>query len=216
MWKKHQVVMLPTEKADKLISDRRQLILFDGKKLFNPFENDTYNLFILSDDEIKEGWFLNTRKNTIHKVYCVSENIQSGINGREYHGKFECKKIIATTDESLNIHWNKQDYKSLPQLSQQFIEKFTDEYNKGNVISDVMVEYDTISVPYVTGDGFEIVLKINSDNTINIKTVKDSWNKEEVIGLLEEFNDRFGNLSLIGDFKEQDRPKFNKWIEEKI
>lgn len=60
-------------------------------------------------------------------------------------------------------------------------------------------------------------LKINpKDNTITIKKVKDSYSREEVIELLKLFNDDFGKLSLIGDFKHKDIPKINKWIEENL
>jgi hypothetical protein len=60
------------------------------------------NFYLLVDTEapIKEGdYFLNTTKNTVHKCHSISNNIQSGINGSEYHGKFESNKILAQSKQ---------------------------------------------------------------------------------------------------------------------
>ena len=96
------------------------------------------------------------------------------------------KEILSSTNASLE----------LPQPSQQFIQKYIEEYNRGNIITDVLVEYELISneeyflntinpdenVPYFDED-----LKINPKyNTISIKKVKDSYTKEEVDRMLDE------------------------------
>ena len=97
------------------------------------------------------------------------------------------REVLATTNTSLKIEidGNRGDLLpdvsfdiNLPQPSQQFIQKFVEEYNHGNVITDVLVEYELISneeyfgntinpdddVPY-----FDERLKINSkDNSLNI------------------------------------------------
>ena len=128
------------------------------------------------------------------------------------------REVLATTDTSLLIDTyinqgdtvkgdliikRNSDYTTglkgrinLPQPSQQFIQKFVEEYNKGNIITDVLVEYELISneeyfgntvnpdddVPY-----FDENLKINPKyNTISIKKVKDSYTKEEVDRMLDE------------------------------
>ena len=127
----------------------------------------------------------------------------------KYYLKTETRyrEVLATTDESLN----------LPQPSQQFIEKFVEEYNRGNIITDVLVEYELISneeyfgntvnpdddVPY-----FDERLKINhKDSTITIKKVKDSWNREEVENLIyTAMKDRC--YTTIAEWK--------KWIEENL
>ena len=132
---------------------------------------EAQHLYIISDDEIK----------LFDCVYNNKENIVEQINSKtqlifvleENNENQTFKKIIATTDASL----------ALPQPSQQFIQKYIEEYNKGNVITDVLVEYELISneeyflntinpddVPY-----FDENLKINlKDNTITIKKVKDN------------------------------------------
>ena len=90
------------------------------------------------------------------------------------------EKIIATTDISLVKEYN------LPQPSQQFIQKYIEEYNKGNIITDVLVEYeylldDRAVLPYWN-------LKVNTkDNTITIKKLKETYNKEELCQILEKY-----------------------------
>ena len=105
---------------------------------------------------------------------------------------------------------------NLPQPSQQFIEKYIEEYNKGNIITDVLIEYELISneeyfgntvnpdndVPY-----FDEKLKINpKDNTITIKKVKDSYTREEILDDIEQSIIQGLN---IGQYRD-------KWIEENL
>lgn len=55
---------------------------------------------IITDDEIKSGdWFLNITTGTIHKAGIIGVNIQSGKNFGDYHGKFECKKILVLPNQ---------------------------------------------------------------------------------------------------------------------
>lgn len=99
----------------------------------------SYHLYILSDDKIEEGdWFYDF-------LYKVKQyNKTKKIIPASYS-----KKIIATTDTSLKIPGDDYDPRSktgrewifLPEPSQSFIKVFIEEYNKGNVITDVMVGY---------------------------------------------------------------------------
>ena len=175
------------------------------------------HLYIISDDEIKEGdWCYDKRPDEngdlVDIVYQV-KNIEF-----ELRTSTE-KKIIATTDSSLwrPSHKYASDVILLPQPSQQFIEKFIEEYNRGNVITDVLIEYELISneeyfgntvnpdddVPY-----FDEKLKINpKDNTITIKKVKDSWNREEVENLI---------YAAMKDRCYTTVSEWRKWIEENL
>ena len=201
MLKRCKVVMLPTNEKTKYLMVYSDVEKTKGKLILNGLKNDEYkeyqNFYIISDDEIKEGdWFINDL-NQIKK--CTSRDTEGHI---DFEGGFNtkpssCKKIIATTDTSLgNYIWNQTNKKAkpynvqqniettkkvfipLPQPSQQFIQKFVEEYNKGNIITDVLVEYELISneeyfgntinpdddVPY-----FDENLKINpKDNSLNI------------------------------------------------
>lgn len=96
------------------------------------------------------------------------------------------RKIIATTDNLKNVL----------KIPQRFVGILVEEYNKKR-------NFDNISITVENGNIF-----------LNRK--KETFSKEEVIELLKEFNDEFGNLSLWGDFKSSDFPKFNKWIEENL
>lgn len=147
--------------------------------------------------------------------------------------KSECKKIIATTDNSIkypldptNVDIALDDfslkYRILPQPSHSFIGKFIKHHNVEKPITDVMVEYDDIMSKEIFFDGISDFkkkkigekLKINTkDNTITIKKVKDTWNREEVTELLFDAltSDGPGAYNMGWSAEEA-----NKWIEEKI
>lgn len=224
MFKRAKVVMLPTnEKADKGnicfgYYGLQMLKHSDGKTIANK-----QHLYILSDDEIKEGdWFI--QSNSVLRT-CFD---------LEWKGFY---KIIATTD---NLKVTLSDYTKdsitytkfdeiLPKPSQSFINKYIDEYNKGNIIIDVLVEYDEM---YLFPDGSYSrsaqnmlnvkavdLLKISKDNTITIKKIKDSWNRDEVI----TFGLKCVNLGM--DLENNPLPRLNemsgkdyyyKWIDENL
>src|SRR3990167_2003097 len=95
-FKRCKVVMLSTEKASLLYKQGRELYLKDERFIKDSFwENRTpQHLYILSDEEIKEGDWMLSHSNVVCQaanstlVNCVSiENTK-------------CRKIIATTDSS--------------------------------------------------------------------------------------------------------------------
>lgn len=224
-FKRAQVIMLPTGSnlefpyiAQNVFN--KQLTIVNSTFAIN-CELQSQHLYIISDDEIKEGdWFINLFNNVIvqaHNWIYVST----------------CKKIIATTDTSLTIDCiiNKNKVYHLPQPSQQFIEKYIEEYNKGNIITDVLVEYmqtklyikpqnyqqyisqpKELQFPITTDINNIYNLKVNpKDNTITIKKVKDSWNREDVYKIIRKaITDTnkagFRNISM----------DYNKWIEENL
>jgi hypothetical protein len=133
------VVMLPTDKSE--IGLRNGLNFRKNE----PFDVSCGNiisqhLYILSNDEIKENDF---RYSFIQKNVSLSKEIDI-----EYYKSmgYQFKKIIATTDMSLKVFmWNPPNNMvdgeySLPQIPQSFIEYFISEYNKGNLISKVLIE----------------------------------------------------------------------------
>ena len=211
-FKREQVVMLPTNNtvnALKGYSDKSLLFKYSPEYKSIPAEIkfvSYFHLYIISDDEIKKGdW-----------KYCTNKKMF----GQDLATTIHTKKIIATTDRSLQIN---TFYKvtgvfdgGLPQPSQQFIEKYIEEYNKGNIITDVLVEYETLKTTannkhFGEGHIYSITnkLKINpKDNTITIKKLKDSWNREEVSNLIKLFANNYQYASNdIG---------YNKWIEENL
>ena len=198
MLKRCNVVMLPTNKKSKitlsfkersfnqLIEPKLTLIKESNYQLSNI---QSHHLYIISDDEIKENGthFYNPHSGQLHISGNHTDYKAVNNNG--------CKKIIATTDTLLKIEINGNRGNllpdvsfdiNLPQPSQQFIQKYIEEYNKGHIITDVLVEYeylldDRAVLPYWN-------LKINTkDNTITIKKLKETYTKEELSQILENF-----------------------------
>ena len=259
--KKAKVIMLPTNneslnsvcciRSDKpfLMSEQNSPFkakIYDTKDLYHTY----FNLYIISDDEIKEGDWCITGLKIIRKCKSIlySNNNFKSINGYEFEDgtkdtRSSCKKIIATTDISLEIS-NKIicdycggsgsrfspnckrckgtgkifNFIKLPQLSQQFIKKHIESYNAGQVISDVLVEY----INQYSDDGsFSVinnpvkvnqVLKINpKDNTITIKRLKNSWNREEVIILIKLLEKDIKTARSL-----YDNQGLDKWIEQNL
>lgn len=200
-FKKCQVVMLPTNKkaifGDLILTPTfpQKLLKFEHQRCTEVSQH----FYIISDDEIKEGdWGLDL----------ISKKILKANHDVNYEQDY-FKKIIATTD-TLGI----------PQPSQSFIQKYIESYNKGNIITDVLVEY----VDNGEEDWCErteeptwierLVPDISpKDNTITIKKVKDSWNREEVITLLSKFYCDAGSSIGLG----QDvRVYAEKWINKNL
>lgn len=196
-FKRVQVVMLPTETGEnfsflKNVNGR-------GNQLYKPTKNYYYtksylleqqfqpqHLYIISEDEIKEGdWYIWMG----NKVICQASSDLDILN--KHLNNSDVKKIIATTDKlslnNCNTPWT-LEHKYVPQPSQQFIEKYFESYNKGEVIIDVLVEYEWYNTKPNSAPiygKFKEKLKVNpKDNTITIKKLKESWNKEEVKQLL--------------------------------
>lgn len=221
MYKDCDVVMLATkEKANMaLIGVNNEVKLFQHSKAEYELSETIkpQHLYILSDEEIKEGdWFFNSIDNSIKQatnwIYVST-----------------CKKIIGATDSSLDITGNRLLVTNdpcnlmcrLPQIPQLFIEYFIIEYNKGNIITKVKVEYESYCVygnncpskgaydkQHLCKINYK--LKINPDNIINIKPIKDSWSKDEVIKLIEEV--RWQSIGNPTEFTKN----FDKWIEENL
>lgn len=77
----------------------------------------------------------------------------------------------------------------LPQIPQSFIEEYITAYNSGNPIIEVNVEYG-YKINKSQGPFHQYrkyFIKTNSNNCIIINKVKDSWNKDQLIILLNKF-----------------------------
>ena len=156
-----KVIMLPTKKQPYIIKERiTNITKFSS---FNKHQRrDNQHLYIISEDGIKEGdWFLaDSRINTSSNnglpnwILCKCTEVKNTLIycneiPNEGHSEDWCKKIIATTDESLTwiehddtVPYPKGKQHRLPQPSQQFIEKYIESYNKGFQITDISVEHE--------------------------------------------------------------------------
>jgi hypothetical protein len=221
IYKKHPIVILSTKNGDNaIISNNGKLGNYRKDYLYtqeylNSTNSSSHHLYILSEDKIKEGdWVLSLLTNNIIRVE------KDNINNLSTH-KIYFKKIIATTNSLLTISKDSigksfissidNQNKLLPQIPESFIKYFIEQYNKGNIITDVNVEYieprGCFEGDYYQGNG-KFNLKVTSNNTITIKPIKERWSREEVIELIKKFDieERCGN----GIFD------IDKWIEQNL
>ena len=182
-FKRTQVIILPTENNTNIVKILKDNLHYTTSK--NIPGGIYQNLYIISDDEIKEGDY---RYSKIQNNVTLA--VKTDINTNYYkETKNYYFKVIAATDNSLTLShggdFGNNIVKSLPKPSQQFIEKYIESYNKDKIITDVLVEME-IDEEIA---GYEhSYLKINpKENTITIKKLKDNWNKEEIIELLKDF-----------------------------
>ncbi len=186
-FKSKNVVMLPTNQNKASIYQIGNSSFIDHSQCDDRYNGR--NLYIISHDEIKDGdWYINFQKK--NKPYLN----RSGTT--KFDGLYtDCYKIIATTDNELrlntairNSNENSEKYGHLdyilPQPSKEFISRFIKEYNKGNIITDVLVEYEEYNIPGNNSEN-EYKLKVNSkDNTITIR--KKEINEYDILQILKE------------------------------
>lgn len=216
--RKCQVVMLPTN-GKALINNQLYLSMDSNpmklgltSRAFTSGENFNkipQHLYITSDEEIKEGDYVIIKDKLISQFKYKKNTCE----------EIFCKKIIAPTDNLRLIckdEFGGIDNQFFPQPPQQFIEDYIKEYNKGNIITEVEVEYESKNIS--DDEGFfnlEDILKLNPDNTINIKPTKDSWSREEVKKLLFQYDTFILNYYT----KNQGLPlqkDIDKWIEQNM
>lgn len=176
MFKRAKVVMLSTEKASHIILNTAtsKLLYFNNHSSPHNNVHKPQHLYILSDEEPKEG-----------DVYydTLSNKILNWTSSYK-HSSFT-RKLLATTEIDTLI--------KTPQPSEAFIKAYIEAYNSGNPIIDVDVEYeyDHSNQP-IKGEVhyMEITkLKVDKNNTITIKKIKDSWTREEVVKILHQATD---------------------------
>lgn len=198
-FKRTKVVMLPTnEKAEigfltQKGKERGHLVHFD-RPMPIILDSENQHLYFLSDDEIKVGDWCYDEYNKV-----IFKNNSIGTPGAS-------KKIIATTDR-LEIPYQFDKWSIIPQPSEGFIQKFVDSYNSGDSITEADVEYiSNLEQIGSEDDEYFEKLKINpKDNTITIKKLKDTWTRDEIVNLLQQFNnDKSGVFDCT------------KWIEENL
>lgn len=140
MLKEHQLIMIPAINPSNLGFLESQ------------------HFYVISEEEIKkDDWYIDLY-NLDKPKYCDYTVLSKKLNLK----KEQVKKIIATTDKSLN----------LPQIPQSFVEEFVEEYNKNNLIKEVLVKYEETSVTINKSFPASVIqnynLKLTSDNMIVI------------------------------------------------
>jgi len=222
-FKRAQVIMLPTEYSNINLYNNMRLIY--SKDHSGSSKLNCQHLYIISDDEIKgNDWYVNILYNEIRKCN-NKDKYQTELYINNSLEKIRNKKIIATTDTSLLMEDSNKNagftVYNLPQPSQQFIEKFIEFYNKGEVITEVLVEYNLFGNGYPIGTERYIsnsVLKINpKDNTITIKKLKDNWNREELDFILNSIVNDLCCKSIKKPYNSNECAEFtSRWIEKNL
>lgn len=189
MFKRGQVVMLPTEKAEDCLLLKQGVghkILqyqkgFFTQEYLQSIYARSFHLHVLLDEEP------NPKKNYLYHVDAAGDIHIIAPNTWKPNLRYASAIVGSTQDLMIPFEDGNRTY-TIPSPSESFIEKYVEEYNKGNVISKVMVEYAVESYGLSNGEPtVDERLKINpKDNTITIKKIKDSWNREEVEILLEK------------------------------
>jgi len=216
MYKECNVVILSTKEKAPIKLLRNTLYPLDYFE--DSIRFDYQHLYITSDGEIKEGdWCIDLWNN---KVIQMDKATKDMLDAGMLHNPHAL--IIATTDK-LILDW---DYKNdiphgdlynkfLPTPSLEWIKYYIEQHNQGNVITKVIVEYKRMYLPtyeeiYLkTKECTDWELKVNSDNTINIKSIKDSWSREEhiqdikrIIILEREYRDKCHHFIDIIDLED--------------
>lgn len=149
-----------------------------------------YEIYIISDEEPKNNEWCVGNKGSVLKVPKLW--ISSG----------DWKKIIATTDKSLN----------LPLIHDSFLPPFIKAYNEGKAITEVDLE-----MCGGTNDRFiqkEWRIKTRPDNTVIIHESK-KYSKEEVVKLLNGMAEYITNEVLADDYMPTIEDT-NKWIDKNL
>lgn len=214
-FKKCKVVMLDTKDSTVLAFN------FKSNELFIPIFNSlnhkecTYkHLYILSDDEIKEGDYVYDGKynlpNIDHEVYKWS--YENWIESPDFED-MKCYKIIASTDETLD----------LPRPSKSFLQKYCDSDGKIEFVNiECEVDYNKDCKLEKFGSKINIYskcnqfkkndldctdckmafykLKVAKDNTITIHPLKNLYKREEVVTLLAQ---------ILGDSAKENYSQMN-------
>lgn len=161
--------------------------------------NEGVMIYVVSDETIMEGDYIAypTLKNWVPVQYLGGD-----LTGNE-------RKIIVTNDNSLEIvRYEFDDEPSvygLPRPTLLFLQYFQTEYNKGNIIEDVLVEFEVDEINEMSSGNTpsDTWVKVDpTSGTAYISIKKDVWNREEIIEDIERA--MIEGLS-IGEYRD-------KWI----
>lgn len=178
--------MLPTRKAEKC------LILNQGVgtrtlKWYNNYLTQEYLQQIYAKS-FHLYFFIDEKPKANEWYYDVRDNILSNNSLGVTHFS---KKVIAATDKELLKPYSEQtlnDIAILPQPSNSFISKYISEYNKENIIKEVMVDYQSEYFDEKGNPFGESYLKVDKNNSITITRCKEVWSRKEVESLIRQFS----------------------------
>lgn len=137
MKQKFPIVMLPTEKASRIIKDYNNKLILNSNNVQNLRDNYTFqHLYILSNDPIKEGDLVYNILSGLGKVTEIDKasdflGVKYLSEQHEVEEDFDnVKKIISSTDKSLG----------LPLIPESYLPIYIKAYNEGKQIAEVELE----------------------------------------------------------------------------
>lgn len=197
MKKTHKVVMLPCEDKQGSLH----------------ISNGDQHLYIISDDEIKEGdWYYTPETKQVY-------------NQSNHETSLPCRKIVATTDNSLEEEPILGYERPLSQIPESFIQAYIKAYNEGKHITEVDLEMsdvmDSKTEDYGTSySNRRLIIKTRPDNTVIIHQSK-MYSRDEVKKLLgkvvADSNNPKYTIQDRGDIFTMDRIfPLDKWIQDNL
>ncbi len=195
------VVMLPTEKAENCLYISSNKLNYHRGHLTQDYIKNILNgkschLYIISDDEIKEGDYVQWLTGGIYHFTKGGEISYLVKKGRIS----ELKKVVATTDKFLG----------LPLIHDSFLPPYIKSYNDGKKITEVDLEMDLSYHEEELCDG-GYVLKKRPDGSVIIHQSK-TYSKQEIIALCKAAYCEGQYTEKNGDFGID----FEQWISENI
>lgn len=116
-------------------------------------------LYVISDEKIEKGdYFISLNGDESYMEVTLNDEVEDFNDYADENWTENCKKVIATSDTEIG----------LPVLPEYFIQDYLERLNNHNTMRLVLIEID-------------------KDNTVLIKPVQDSWNREEVLSIIREY-----------------------------
>lgn len=233
---KAQVLILPT--------NEKAILYIDNKGIYSKNRVDNsilrHNLYFLSDEQIKDSdWFINGNiDSSNYKIdratkenLDVINNIAKLMSEEKFPKNVITKKIIASNDKSLYfqcdccngtgiidysycITCNGGKLGNLPEAPPKFIKEYVEEWNKGNIITHVLVDYVIMNKGYNSPEDYPYheceILKVDENNYITITKIKNNFTLEDMKKAFEA-----GKKFIATENKIYPQSSdFDKWIEE--
>jgi hypothetical protein len=227
MTKEHEIILLASDKSFIHLSHNKLITSIEETGVSDLYKSIPQHLYVISNEFIKEKeYFFDKKDNCIYRS--VDEQNANSINEtRELYDIERYYKIIATTNDKISINLGKEKHVAptnsnydqiytrlcpYPKPSQEFIEHFISQYNKGNVLSKVEVEYGYNEERIVNNkDIGDYSLVINSDNTINISIPSTKiYTSEEVKQIVHKYREEMG---IFGNCNDKD---CDIWLENNL
>lgn len=237
-FKEAKVIILPTKEPSRLIGGRLGLDLLSKENIDNNNWNLNKVLYIISPKVVTKG-----KQGKYYLLFDSLGNIMVDNHGVPFdYNKGHVtnnglREILAAYPPIKQIVVDKEgnNTTNFSYLSPTIDDSFLEDYCE-NPITDVLVEYENLvedkygtqhlqsindSKQYLkTCKLISSNIKINpKDNTITIKKLKDSWNRDEVINIIKSAL-QSDNIHIYrfpdGTIDEVDKDDFDSWIKNNL